>query len=171
MPRPTKFRFVEHIPRLTYFKPKGVPLRDLEEVNLNIEELESIRLKDLEGLDQESCAERMKVSRATFQRVLTSAREKIAEALIYGKAIRIEGGDFKVIARRFFCRACNLEWEVQNGYSQEDTRESSNNNIECPDCGSKEVITVPPRGRDRCWRKGRHGYGGPPFRNSDDVDE
>ncbi|NPV44463.1 MAG: DUF134 domain-containing protein [Firmicutes bacterium] len=171
MPRPTKFRFVEHIPRLTYFKPKGVPLRELEEVNLNIEELESIRLKDLEGLDQESCAEKMKISRATFQRVLTSAREKIAEALIYGKAIRIEGGDFKVIARKFFCRACNLEWEIQNGYCREDTQESSNDNFKCPDCGSKEVITVPPRGWGHCWRKGRHGYGGPPFRNRDDVEE
>jgi len=66
------------MPELTYFKPAGVPLRELEEVALTVEEMEAIRLKDLEGLEQEACSERMRVSRPTFQRVLAAARAKIA---------------------------------------------------------------------------------------------
>ena len=61
------------MPEVTYFKPAGIPLRVLEEVCLSVEEAEAIRLKDLEGLDQEQCAEGMNISRPTFQRVLGSA--------------------------------------------------------------------------------------------------
>jgi predicted DNA-binding protein (UPF0251 family) len=96
MPRPKKCRRVEYMPTLTYFKPAGVPLRELEEVRLTVEELEAVRLKDLEGLDQEDCAARMAISRPTFQRLLTEARTKIAEAFVQGKAIRIEGGHFTI---------------------------------------------------------------------------
>ncbi len=84
------------MPGFTYYKPAGVPLRFLDEVCLSIEELESVRLKDLEDLDQEHCARRMNISRPTFQRVLGSARKKIAEALLKGKAIRIEGGAYEL---------------------------------------------------------------------------
>ena len=92
MPRPTKCRWVGLNTDVTYFKPRGVPLRSLEEVALTIEELEAIRLKDLEGLDQQSCADRMRISRPTFHRVLRAAHAKIADALTTGKAIRIGGG-------------------------------------------------------------------------------
>ena len=68
----------------------------LEEVILTVEELEAVRLKDLEGLEQEECADMMKVSRPTFFRIITSARQKIADALVNGKAIRVEGGNYKV---------------------------------------------------------------------------
>lgn len=96
MPRPPKCRRVAFLPNVTYFKPAGIPLRSLEEVRLSVEEAEAIRLKDLEGLEQEQGAEKMNISRPTFQRVLASAREKIADALLSGKAIRIEGGNFEV---------------------------------------------------------------------------
>ncbi len=96
MPRPPKIRRVEHIPEITYFKPQGVPLRNLEKIVISFEEMEAVRLKDKEGLDQQEGAERMGVSRPTFQRILISARAKIAEALTQGKAIRIEGGTFQV---------------------------------------------------------------------------
>jgi predicted DNA-binding protein (UPF0251 family) len=86
---------VEFLPDITYFKPAGVPLRQLEEVILTVEELEAIRLKDLEGLEQEECAERMGISRPTFFRIINSARSKVAEALVKGKAIRIEGGKYQ----------------------------------------------------------------------------
>lgn len=76
MARPPKERRVEYIPEIRYFKPAGIPARDIKEVNLSIEEVEAIRLKDLEGLTQEECARKMEVSRPTFQRVLTGAREK-----------------------------------------------------------------------------------------------
>jgi predicted DNA-binding protein (UPF0251 family) len=96
MSRPPKCRRVSFMPGVKYFKPAGIPLRFLDEVCLSIEELESVRLKDLEDLDQEQCAQRMNVSRPTFQRVLGSARKKIAEALLAGKAIRIEGGAYEL---------------------------------------------------------------------------
>jgi predicted DNA-binding protein (UPF0251 family) len=96
MPRPPKCRRVAYLPEATYFKPAGIPLRLLDEVILSVEEAEAIRLKDLEGLEQEQGAEKMNISRPTFQRVLASARQKIADALLNGKAIRIEGGNFEV---------------------------------------------------------------------------
>ncbi len=96
MPRPVKWRRVAFLPETTYFKPAGIPLRVLEEVRLSVEEVEAIRLKDMEGLEQEQGAEKMNVSRPTFQRVLSSARQKIAEALLQGKAIRIDGGNFEM---------------------------------------------------------------------------
>lgn len=111
MSRPPKCRRVAFIPGVTYFKPAGIPLRALEEVYLSIEEAEAIRLKDLEGLEQEEGAEKMNVSRPTFQRVLASARQKVADALLSGKAIRIEGGNFEISPRRFRC-ANSHEWDV-----------------------------------------------------------
>ena len=96
MPRPPKCRRVAFLPDVTYFKPAGIPLKALEEVRFSLEEAEAIRLKDLEGLDQEESARKMNISRPTFQRVLASARHKIADALLYGKAIRIEGGNFEM---------------------------------------------------------------------------
>jgi len=92
VPRPTKCRWVGQDLDVTYFKPKGVPLRQLAEVRLTVEELEAVRLKDVEGLEQQACAERMRVSRPTFHRVLQGARHKIALALTQGMAIRIAGG-------------------------------------------------------------------------------
>jgi predicted DNA-binding protein (UPF0251 family) len=83
---------VDCAPATTWFKPAGVPLRELEEVTLTLDELEALRLADLEGLYQEAAAERMNVSRATFGRIVESARRKVAEALVRGRALRIEGG-------------------------------------------------------------------------------
>ena len=94
MAREPKCRRVESIPKVTVFKPAGIPRSSLEEVVVKLEELEAIRLKDLLGLEQEECAERMGVSRPTFQRILMEGRGKIAAALIEGQAIRIEGGNY-----------------------------------------------------------------------------
>jgi len=99
------------LPEVTYFKPAGIPLKAVEEVRLSVEEAEAIRLKDLEGLEQEQGAEKMNISRPTFQRVLASARQKIADALLNGKAIRIEGGSFEMAYRRFRCLNGH-QWEV-----------------------------------------------------------
>jgi predicted DNA-binding protein (UPF0251 family) len=84
------------LPRATYFKPAGIPLRMLDEVRLSVEEAEAIRLKDLEGLEQEQGAEKMNISRPTFQRLLASGRQKMADALLKSKAIKIEGGAFEI---------------------------------------------------------------------------
>jgi len=92
MPRPCCRRFVSATPVVTYFKPAGVPLHDLDEVVLTLDELESLRLADLDGQYQEAAAERMKVSRPTFGRIVEQARRKVADALVNGKALRVEGG-------------------------------------------------------------------------------
>jgi predicted DNA-binding protein (UPF0251 family) len=110
MARPFKCKRVSFVPGVTFFKPAGIPLRALEEVQLTVEEVEAVRLKDLEGLEQEEGAEKMNISRPTFQRILASARQKIADALLNGKAIRIEGGNFEISPLRFRC-ANNHEWE------------------------------------------------------------
>lgn len=101
MPRPTKKRAVEFVPEITYFKPAGVPLNQMEEVELAYEELEALRLKDVEGLDQQESSERMEVSRPTFQNILTNAREKVSDALINGKAIRVKGGNHRFVDRGY----------------------------------------------------------------------
>jgi predicted DNA-binding protein (UPF0251 family) len=93
MPRPRKPRFVSGYPTLTAFVPEGVPVTG--EVFLSVEELEAIRLSDFESLDQESAANLMEVSRQTYGRILAHARSIISEALVTGKALKIEGGDYE----------------------------------------------------------------------------
>jgi uncharacterized protein len=151
MGRPPLCRRVGFIPSITYFKPAGIPLRELEEICLSVEELEAIRLKDLEDLEQEQCAEKMNISRPTFVRIIDSARKKVAEALIKGRAIRIEGGNFEMAVRRFRCQN-NHEWDV--------TYENSFNNQPqlCPTCGIPDIVPVHPfqikRGHGRHYRQG-----------------
>ena len=111
MPRPRKCRRVEFLPDVTFFNPAGIPLRTLDEVCLSIEEAEAIRLKDLEGLEQEQGAQRMHVSRPTFQRILASARQKVADALLNSKAIQIIGGNFEMAWSRFRCLNGH-EWDI-----------------------------------------------------------
>lgn len=96
MPRPRKPRFVRGGPMANAFKPQGIPARDLQEVVLPVEGLEALRLSDLDKLDQETAAARMNISRQTFGRVLAEARELVAEGLVMGKLIRIQGGSFSL---------------------------------------------------------------------------
>jgi predicted DNA-binding protein (UPF0251 family) len=152
MSRPQKCRRVEFLPNATYYKPAGVPLRDLEEVSMSIEEAEAIRLKDLEGLEQEQGAEKMNISRPTFQRVLASARQKIANALLSGKAIRIEGGNFQMTWRRFRCNQGH-EWELADPVSVVPEL--------CPTCRLPDVQPVPLAGIEQIF----HGRGDAGKRN------
>jgi predicted DNA-binding protein (UPF0251 family) len=95
MPRPRMFRRVFFEPGVTYFKPVGIRMFELLETVLTVDEFEAIRLKDYEGMDQVRAAKKMGISQPTFQRVYESARKKIADALVNGKAIRIEGGQYR----------------------------------------------------------------------------
>ena len=90
MTRPRMCRRVRFRPRANYYKPRGIPMSQLEEVLLSKEELEAVKLKDFDGLDQMAAAKKMKTSQSTFQRILSSARNKIAQAIIRGNALRIE---------------------------------------------------------------------------------
>jgi predicted DNA-binding protein (UPF0251 family) len=89
MVRPIKPRRVSFDPNVVYFKPRAVPLSLLDEVELGIDELEALRLCDYKNLEQTEAARKMKISQSTLQRILSSARKKVAEALIEGKAIKI----------------------------------------------------------------------------------
>ncbi|MBU0572798.1 DUF134 domain-containing protein [Patescibacteria group bacterium] len=90
MPRPKKIRRMRFNPNVYYFKPRGVPLRALEEVVLAPDELEALKLHDVDGLDQLGAAKKMKISQPTFARIIDATYKKIAEALIKGKAIKLE---------------------------------------------------------------------------------
>jgi len=90
--RPRIPRIIDFEPGTTYFKPAGIPLRTLEEVVLTFEEAESLRLKDVEGLGQTEAAKKMEISQPTFFRILSTARKKVAKAIIKGKAIKLQRG-------------------------------------------------------------------------------
>lgn len=128
-------------------------MRILEEVHLSVEEAEAFRLKDLENLEQEQGAERMNVSRGTFQRVLASARQKMADALLDGKAIRIDDGSFEMAHQRFRC---------QRGHEWDSQMPSQVNLALCPTCNEPDVQTVNMAGLGPGRGRGRKGYGGIP---------
>lgn len=137
MGRQPLWRRVNNLPQITYFKPAGVPCANLQEIRLSFEEIEAIRLKDLEGLEQEKCAEKMNISRSTFARELNSGRQKIADALINGKAVRIEGGNFEMVKRRFRC-VDGHEWDIP---FEAITNTPS---LSCPTCNTSTIMSIWP---------------------------
>ena len=152
MARPFRCRCVRCMPGTNYFKPRGVPLTTLEEVNLTVDEFEAIRLADLEGLYQEESARKMEISRQTFANIINSAHKKIAEAIVKVKAIKIEGGVYKMAEmRKFRCYDCKHEWDVPYGTGRPQN---------CPQCESKNIHRAQEdrgyaragRGRGRCGR-------------------
>jgi len=96
MPRPRHCRRIAHLPQANYYKPRGIPLSVLQQITLTVDELEAIRLTDLEGLYQAQAAEKMNISRQTLGRILESAHKKIADALVNGKALLIKGGTIEL---------------------------------------------------------------------------
>lgn len=111
MPRPFLCRKIFFKPNANYFKPRGIPIHLLEEINLTLDEVETIRLADLEGMYQEDAAKKMGISRQTFGNIIDSAHKKIADALINSKALKIEGGIYKMAGmKKFRCYDCNHVW-------------------------------------------------------------
>jgi len=104
MPRPRLARHVGFNPNVTYFKPAGVRAYELEQITISIDELEAVRLKDYEELDQSQAAEKMNISQPTFHRLLLSARKKLADAVVNGKAINIAGGNYTFVKPRLGLR-------------------------------------------------------------------
>lgn len=152
--RPPKWRRVEYIPNIQYFIPADADTKNIQENILRMEEVEAIRLKDTEKLEQEECAQRMGISRQTFQRILSSGREKLADSIINGKAIRIDGGVFTRNICPVHCLDCNKEWEE----SYENFGKIFNGTSFCPDCQSGRIVCNKPNG----WRfcKGNCHRGG-----------
>ena len=136
MPRPEKIRRVSSSPESSYYKPRGVPLRELEEVILTIDELEAITLTDIKKLYQEDAAAKMGISRQTLGRIVEKAHSKITEAILYGKAIKIEGGSYT------FGRANNRKCRIcKNNYLLTDKLMNNNN---CPRCNKVKRTKIKP---------------------------
>ena len=156
MARPVHCRRVGCLPGSRYFKPRDVPLSILETVVLTVDEFESIRLADLEGLYQEHAAEKMGISRQTFGRIIESAHRKVAEALVRGKALRIEGGEIEIPSeRKFRCYDCHHSWGLPYGTGRPGS---------CPTCNSENIGRAEEdrgkgggagRGQGRCCRQTR----------------
>jgi len=153
--RPTKWRKVEFIPKRQYFVPMDRHVGDSGENVLKFEELEAVRLKDLEGLEQEECAKKMEVSRQTFQRILNAAREKIADSLINSKGIKFEGGNYTRNICHMKCNFCGQEWAE----SYENLGKIVNGEYTCPNCSSSKIICYYNEKenfcRRNCRRRGR----------------
>ncbi len=122
MGRQKKNRIVMFNPNVSYFKPRGIPMLDLDEVRLTVDEREAIRLADFIGLSHEEAGQRMGVSRATFGRIVKKARKTIADAMINGKAINVEGGNYKIVSHKrvFQCQGCSHKWEAFPGTGRPD---------------------------------------------------
>ncbi|MCX5852228.1 MAG: DUF134 domain-containing protein [Deltaproteobacteria bacterium] len=154
MARPKHCRRIASIPESNYFKPRGIPLHMLDEVILTVDEFEAIRLSDLEGLYQEQAAENMGISRQTFGRIIESAHKKVAESLVKGKALKIEGGVIEMASmRKFTCSDCRHSWEIPRGTGRPK---------DCPSCKNSTIHRAEDdkgyaggvgRRQDRCHRR------------------
>jgi predicted DNA-binding protein (UPF0251 family)/rubredoxin len=132
MPRPKKCRRIEFFPDAESFVPTGRENSDIFEYVLKVEELEAMRLKDVEELSQEECAEKMHVSRQTFQNIIECARKKTVLALTKGATLRIAGGNFATKACRILCSDCGHVYDP--GFEED--------KMVCPKCGSAKIGCV-----------------------------
>lgn len=154
MPRPPKSRTVNGYPAASIFKPAGIPKFELEEVVLTLDEFEALRLADFQGLYQDDAAASMNVSRQTLGNILVDAHRKIADCLVNGKALRIEGGNVDMNDRIFECRGCAHRWTVPHGVVRP---------AACPACGSLDFRRAPDdpgRGHGRGCCRGRRQFKG-----------
>ncbi len=152
MPRQRCCGLVDKEPVCRKFFPESE--QGQKPVVVQIEELEAIRLKDIKEYEQAICAAVMGLSRPTFQRILHSARRKIAAALVEGRAIVIEGGNYIMKKRVFECVDCQHVWEV------EPCKEGGKHGYEiaCPQCGSMKKMKLDNGVKHACG--GQHGHGG-----------
>jgi uncharacterized protein len=133
MPRPQQDRKISNPPLMQGFKPFGIPRNMLSSVSLLIDEYEAIRLLDYEGMNQEQAAEKMNVSRPTLTRIYEKARKTIAQALVEGKMIVIEGGNVQFEKQWFRCKRC---FKLIGGLE---------NHVRCKDCtsfGNDELTAI-----------------------------
>ena len=123
-------RWVYGVPAVNFFGPIGVPMDSLLQINLNVEELEAIKWADFEGLYHEEAAKKMNVSRQTFGRILEESHKKIAECLVEGKALKIDGGNYVMIQKGFRCYGCGYAWGVPRRVPKPSV---------CPQCKNTDI--------------------------------
>ncbi len=127
MPRPFKNRKINGLFNADCYKPNGIPLSMLEQIDLSVDELEALRLADLENMYQDAAAEKMGVSRQTFGNIVKTARKKVADAIINGKALKIISHGFSYSDAIRCCRNCGVIW-----------RKAVEKQAACPSCESEE---------------------------------
>jgi len=132
MPRPQNNRIVHEPPLFSEFKPIGVRGQNLKQIVLTLDEFEAFRLADQLGLSHADAAEEMKISRSTFSRLIAKARKKIAEFIIQGRLLTIEGGSVHFRFNIIQCQDCNLMFQMN--LSQAITA--------CPECNSTRIINL-----------------------------
>lgn len=149
MPRPQCCRRIAQAPRCVLFKPAGIPACDLEVIVLSLDEFEALRLVDFDGLYQEHAAEQMNVSRQTLGRILEVARKKVAQVLLEGKALRIEGGEVEMNEMQaFMCQDCQHPFGVPFEKGCPST---------CPNCQSENIHRIE-KTSCGCGRRGQGQY-------------
>lgn len=130
MARPIKCRRVKFLPETTQFVAKGKNQGNTKEIVLKVEELEAMRLKDVEDLTQQECADIMGISRQTFQNIIYKARKKVVLALTKGYTINIRGGNYALSSCRLKCKSCDKTYEIHFTKDKEI----------CPECHSNKIV-------------------------------
>ena len=132
MPRPQDNRIVHEPPLFSEFKPMGARGRNLEQILLTLDEFEALRLADFNGLTHAEAADEMEISRSTFTRLIEKARKKIADFLIQGKLLTIEGGSIHFRNNIIHCQDCGhmFKTNIDNAIT------------ECPACHSKNLLNL-----------------------------
>jgi len=144
MPRPKNNRIVHEPPIFTEFKPVGIAGRSLEQILLSLDEFEAIRLADYICLSHEEAAEEMEISRSTFTRLIEKAKKKVADFIVKGKLLTIEGGNIHFRNNIIRCMDCGYMFKTNIGFLFE----------ECPECKSKNLLNLAGGfGHGRCCTK------------------
>ena len=151
MPRPKNNRLVHEPPIFTDFKPVGVKATSLETVLLSLDEFEAFRLADKVGLSHEEAAGEMEISRPTFTRLIEIARNKIADFIISGKLLNIDGGNIHFRNNIIKCQSCGHMFKTK----------FSNEIKECPACHSKNILNLAGGfGHGKCCNNRNQNKGG-----------
>ncbi|MHB1274766.1 MAG: DUF134 domain-containing protein [Candidatus Humimicrobiaceae bacterium] len=140
--RPVIKKIVNTIPVYAYFKPQGIPMTNLKIETLSMEEIEALKLKDVENLEQEAAAAKMGISRSTFQRIIKSARYKLVNSIIEGRALKVEGGNYipsdKVIKKQ--CLKGKHHYYIRKDDMNSNEQDfQSISSIKCPECGERII--------------------------------
>ena len=139
--RPVIKKIVNTVPLYAYFKPQGIPMTNLKIETLSMEEIEALKLKDVENLEQEIAAKQMGISRSTFQRVLKSARYKLVNSIIEGRALKVEGGNYipgeNIIKKQ--CLKGKHHYYIKKEDLKSKDKEHKISNIKCPECGQRII--------------------------------
>ncbi len=141
-PRPVIKKIVNTVPSYAYFKPQGIPMTNLEIKTLSMEEIEALKLKDVENLEQEVAAEKMGISRSTFQRILKGARYKLVKSVIEGKALKIEGGNYlpsEELVQKQCLKGRHHYYVKKEDIALNERNLHSISKRKCPECGERII--------------------------------